>query len=1052
MPTPTLITILDPAALLERAVDGLFPLRATSAERPWPTLDAWVVLRQGGLRDDLHRLAARRGVAGWFDPSICLFTELGARWGADPTPSALNEPERHALLASLIDEHGAGLFGRGGASDAWVPIVDRLIGELVSEGVEHDDFVAALAATAPDALAVQRAEVLGAVYGAWARALQLAGRTDGRDAKVRLAATIAADPAGFAQRLGGRRDVRIVGLADLRGGWRPLLDALAASPALDRLELLGSSPLVWPASVPDGSAVEAREVLTFAGALFAESTPGTPPEVLLLEAPDAARETEIVAVRVRRLIDSGVPPTEIAVIAREARPAVDEMAAALTRLGVPVTARRRTALGHTTPGRAITAILRAVGERWSRHSIVELADHPLLSTGLDAVIVDQVGRARAMTSLGEWGVGFRDLLRRCEARERDEDEHEEHRAPLPSSARARAALEAWEAVAPRLTALERSRTLGAWCAWVRETLADDGWGVGAALESPVADADVWRADVRARDQISEIASAWHDALGEFHANGEELEAARFRERFALMLEQDLITPPETDFGVVVAEALAAGWRSFAHLFLVGLSSGAFPRRPVPGPLFDATERRALAAARLALDPVDAWRTREQELFRVICAGARTALTLSWPALDAEAREVARSAYVDEAAAVLARGRGIPEGDEQDAGLEAAGLLLRVPTHETIIPGFPLVATTEALDHARSASARERARTLAPDPWNGLIEDAELGAFIADRCGAGFEWSATQLEQAAKCRWHWFADRLLRLEERSEADELMEPTVRGSILHDALDRFFSGLGRAEAPVFLREGDAERARAALATALGEAWTAMESSGAWLGPEVIRATVRQELLADLEGYLAFEIEYNEKSFKGNTNASKQIRMGVVEGEYAFRGVTLEGNGLPFLLRGSVDRVERGVDERIPGAGRYIAAVDYKNTKYSTPAAGDKAGWDDGIVLQVPLYAAALRHLRPADEVARMEYRTLRSPEVKHQLSLAPVKKGEVQDAAEAEARLAGALDAAGRKIAQLRRGELPADPAPSAGCSPYCPARDVCRIPGGPLEGKR
>ena len=111
-----------------------------------------------------------------------------------------------------------------------------------------------------------------------------------------------------------------------------------------------------------------------------------------------------------------------------------------------------------------------------------------------------------------------------------------------------------------------------------------------------------------------------------------------------------------------------------------------------------------------------------------------------------------------------------------------------------------------------------------------------------------------------------------------------------------------------------------------------------------------------------------------------------------------------------------------------------------------------DDGVVLQVPLYAAALQQLRSTDQLARMEYRTIRNPKVVHALSLAPLKKGELQDAPEAEEKLAMALDAAGKRVGQVRDGVLPADPAPSCGCSPYCPARDVCRIPGGPVEATR
>ena len=82
-------------------------------------------------------------------------------------------------------------------------------------------------------------------------------------------------------------------------------------------------------------------------------------------------------------------------------------------------------------------------------------------------------------------------------------------------------------------------------------------------------------------------------------------------------------------------------------------------------------------------------------------------------------------------------------------------------------------------------------------------------------------------------------------------------------------------------------------------------------------------------------------------------------------------------------------------------------------------------------------------------MEYRTIRGAKEVHQLVLAPLKGDEIQDAPDAEQKLARALDAAGERIAQVRRGELPAAYTPSAGCSKYCPARDICRVPGGPKD---
>lgn len=1045
MPTPRVISILDPARMLERAVDGLFPLAPASDEHPWPTLSAWIVLRQGGLRDDLHRLAASRGVAGWFGNPVCLFNELGARWSVSEAPPPLGEPERHAIVSALIERHGAALFGRKTGPEAWVPAVDRLIGELISEGITADDFSRASLAAAADDFARTRADTLGRIYHAWHTTLAESNRSDGRDAKILLARDISAHPDEFAARLEGRRDLRFVGLADLRGGWRQLFAALAASPAVDRLEIITSFPLALPAEL--NAMVEAPEPpASFAASLFT-SHAGSAGAVRLMEAPDSAREVELIAVRVRRLIDDGVPPSRIAVIARQARPLVNDAAAALNTLGVPVTVRRRTALSHTAPARALRAILAAAADNWSRHAVVEIAENPLLATGLSARVLNLLGFAQQMESLDDWTEAFAILLARCEARERGEDDEDYHRVQLPSASVVKAEIAAWQALHPRLAAVGTSRSLQAWFEWVRDTLSDGAWGLSARLDEPFADRDTWNADLRARDLIVELANAWANALATFGGSDTPIDATAFAPRLQLLLEQDLVTPPATDFGVVVAEALAASWRSFEHVFVVGLSAGVFPQRPSASGLLDRDARLALVAAGLPIDAPDAWRDRENQLFRVACAGARTELTLSWPVMDPGGREVARSAFADEAAAALARALGV---DDTDEALEEADILERVPTQLALVPGFPAAADAAAIAHAQAAAEREKQRTEEPSPWNGLIEAPEIRQDIAKRFGEQYQWSATQLETAAKCRWHWFAQRLLKLEPRAEADDLMEPTVRGSLMHDALHRFFEAAkARVKGPVYLQGTDFSWAQPLLKHALDEAWGQAEQDGIWLGPASLKQVARDEMWVDLLAYLQFEIDFNDKVSTANTNSSKQVQTGYESGELEFKNVPITGGGVTFRLRGTIDRVDRGVDERIDDADRYIAAIDYKSSIYATPASGKSAGWDDGVVLQVPLYVAALQHERPNDLVARLEYRTLRNPKSVHSLSLAPVRKGEVVDAPDATEKLALALDAAGHRVAALRNGEFPAQPTASCGCSKYCPARDICRIPGGPRD---
>ncbi len=119
------------------------------------------------------------------------------------------------------------------------------------------------------------------------------------------------------KRLGGRREIRILGLADLRGGWRQLLAALNESPALDRIVLYVSGDL--PVSLEMVASIERTPGTGIATELFAPALVRTGRFGLIGE-PDVDRELEAVSSKVRALIDAGTPPHRIAVVSRAARP------------------------------------------------------------------------------------------------------------------------------------------------------------------------------------------------------------------------------------------------------------------------------------------------------------------------------------------------------------------------------------------------------------------------------------------------------------------------------------------------------------------------------------------------------------------------------------------------------------------------------------------------------------------------------------------------------------------------------------------------------------
>ncbi|HXE56760.1 MAG TPA: PD-(D/E)XK nuclease family protein [Gemmatimonadales bacterium] len=1048
-----LVLATDPRLLLERAAEEHLRPPVPRDDGTFPTPGCLLALRQGGLRDDLLALARTRGVAGWLDPAIAVFHEL-PRWLGATERRPCDDFERAVILGGALRRLGGEVFGRLNRPEAFLRALDRLVGELAAEGVTPDAFRRALESRrGRDEFEKARDHELAHLYQDYVDTLARHGLRDGRDTWLDCATALASDPAALARRLGGRREIRLVGLADLRGGWRPLLRALASSPTLDRIVIYSSEPLDLgdlPVTVerleePETAATRLFRVEPAAGAPTTDApttdAPATGPEIHGIDAPDVERELEEVARRVRALVDAGVPPTEIAVVARQARPYLDLAISALEKFGLPVTARRRIGLREIPAIRAVRALLAAAAGNWERHGLVELAEQPYVAAELDAQVINFAGFRRRIAGLGQWERALRELATEAEAHERrDESEREERRAQLPPASRALDAARGMAAFAARAKALDGTRPLSGWVQWLAGFLQEDPWRVKERiLQVPAGRFDVVRVDLAGWRALAAIVERWREALDAWGGANDPIDVARFREQLDELLDGDAALWTETMRGVRVLEGLAAAYRSFEHVFVVGLQAGSFPLRAPGSPLLDEAERRELAGAGLPFEPREVWDGRERELFRALAASARRSLTVSYARLDASGREVVRSGFVERLA--------------EAAGSGAAWEGETLPSARVVTPGCRLYRGDEAARRARHAVRIERLRARGEiSPYNGLIEDPALVAWLAEEFGDDRLWSPTQLEAFAKCPWAYFGERLLGVAKLEDPDEDMDHATRGSLLHDALRRFFGkAKDKVGGPVFLRAADRDWARPMMEQALDEA-LADAGGRKWLGHPALQPAKRLELARMLLGYLESEIQEHEDMYDSRKrNAPRMVRTGVSEHERGFTDLVLERHGVRFRFRGSVDRVEVGVDERFESAG-YLAAVDYKTTKSSAPGGGDTAAWDDHVVLQVPLYAYALTRLYPGATITRVEYRAIKHREPVHRLELHQVSQGGPVEREEARRKMERALDMVALHVLRVRKGEFPTEPAESCGCPDFCASREICRVPGGPRKKGR
>ncbi len=1025
----------DPELLLRAAADGfLTPQRATANDK-FPSVPSLLALRQGGLRDDVIAMAAEAGVHGWFDPPLCIFHEL-PRWLGVPERSVLGDYERLVLLTRLVREHGTGIFGKHARFEDFVEHIDRLFGELISEGVSSDSLASALA-TSPniDDFEARRDQDLARIYTAYLAELETLGRADGRDAWIHCARSLRSGAADLVAALRGRREIRIFGLQDLRRGWLHLIRALAESSAVDRVTLFTSVRLPLGDLTADWGWLDDREGSPAPALFSAQPVPNPIGTASLLIAPDIDREMDHIALEIRALVLAGTPPHRIAVVARDARPNLDRARAALTRLGVPATSRQRVTLNAIPVVRAIASLIAAAAEGWTRSGLVEIAYQPYLDGGLDAEVLNAVGYRRLVFGLASWGDALGDLEREAQRREQRDDQDGRGR-PLPVSARIATMRKAFARFTTEACALDEQRTILGWLAWLRSFLENDPMGVLDRVRKVPDDRfDIVRLDMAGWTSLTDIVREWHDAVMAHGGNDRILGVAPFYAQLRGYLTGDVPQWTPVFRGVQVIEALAAAYRSFDYVFLTGMKAGAFPKAAPASPIFDDTDRDLLATKGLPLERRTVWDERERELFRVLVAGTRKGFTMSYARLDGAGREVIASAFVEELSDVASVAR------------------LSISAADVVLAGLSLYGNVDGPARALHAATIESARIdNSPSLYNGRIEAPDLVARLATEFGDDRLWSPSQLEDFAKCPWAYFSKRLLRIEKLDEPDEDVDPATRGSVLHAALKHFYdSARVRVNGPVFLEAIDSAWAMELAERCVADIVAEFAARGR-LGHRALLEAKRSEFTRIVCGYLTWEIAHHGEMTTPNARkkAPYMIRTAVESHELAFDEMIYERDGVRIRYRGTIDRVEVSIDDRV-GDAKYIVAADYKTTKSSTPGMGRPAAWEEGVVLQVPLYALALQKMMPESHLARASYLALTKPEAVLQLELVNIDKKTMEaiSVSEAEDQWQAALDSVVSHVKRARSGEFPAGPPGKCTCPPWCHGRDICRIPGGPVS---
>jgi ATP-dependent helicase/DNAse subunit B len=718
--------------------------------------------------------------------------------------------------------------------------------------------------------------------------------------------------------------------------------------------------------------------------LFEDAPPPAPSAegaIRFLEGAGTRATLELVGDEILQLLRSGTAPEEILVVCPSLERVRAPLEAAFGALGVPHALEGTVRTAQTPFGRAILALLRYAWLGGGRRDLFGFLRSPY--SGLARAHADFLeGRLR--------GRGIR------------------------SSERLEATIV--ELRGQPIAALERLRSAPTSIVAVRE-LAGSMLRAAHGLDAPPTTQEA-RLDLRAHQAVLALLvelEAWVD-LG-CDLSTEELVAS---------LERASVRLGPTRAGhVAVLDLLRARTRRAEVVFVLGLEEGVFPQRIQSSPFLDEDRRRELGdGARLAKpDPV----SRARYLFYTACTRPSRRLYLVREAATDDGAPRQPSPFWEDVRAVL-QPDDLPRVTRRRALSELVWPLEGAPSERERLRAVAWLSTADrtAAEGIAQANGWERRLARALDAFHRptRLTDRAVLESLASRSMFG----VTELEAFAGCSSIWFVERML---DPKSMDVEVDARMRGSIAHQTLFKFFSGLPKR---LGCEQVSPEQLDDALAF-LGECLTDAIAGGAENRLELTdlqRSELRQTLWRDLEALVRAEAESElplvprkfEVSF-GSERSAPELQRGLAMGT--------------FQLSGKIDRVDLD-----PFAARGIV-WDYKSGKKAHTA----AEIDRELKLQIPLYMLVLRDLVGVEPLGGL-YRPLSGDRKARGLLRATARDDGVPgysardyvDEQEFWAKVDRAQDVARRVVARIREGDVRHDPREGS-CPSWCKLGSMCRV---------
>jgi ATP-dependent helicase/nuclease subunit B len=911
-----------------------------------------------------------------FGGTIGTFDDLFARILRDDTARrpAATEAQRLLLVRAAIASASLNGLGRSARFGGFADALLQAIAELESGLLE------------PDALDGD----LARLYGAYRARLDDAGLWDRDLVRARAVARLETDLGAWK-----RQPVFAYGFEDLTAAeWR-LVETLAGRaevtvslpyeagrPAFEALrgtaEDLAGLARGQIEELPPRYGEIARPALAhLERALFSDTRPEPPPiegVVRFVEAAGTRGTLEAVAEQVLQLVRDGTPPEQIGLVF----PSLDRYRAPLESVfggfGIPYRLEGSLRFSRLPVGAAALSLLRFAWLGGGRHELYAYLRSPF--SGVPRTNVDFTeGRLRGR------GVAHPDRV---------EEETDRLRG---------ATVPALEALRGEPSPVAAARTL------LRGMLMA-AYGVGVPPATEAARLDLLAYE-RACGLLDELDAC--DALG----------IAVGRDDVAAALDRLTIWAAGAESGrVLVADLERVRTRRLEVAFVLGLEEGTLPRRGGETPFLDDDERRRLGPRLQRADAV----ARDRYLFYTACTRASRRLYLVREAATDDGSPREPSPFWDEV-------RGLYAQDEVDRSTLRRPLsaltwpLEDAPTERERLRAVAQLATLDRDDAESVARANGWERRL----------DRALAAFtrptklthplVLETLGLKSTFNVTELERFADCSSAWFFERLI---DPKTIDAEVDAKLKGSVAHQALYKFFTGLPKELGTDRVRPERVEDGVRFMRRCLDMALDGVRMDMT----EMQRRELDLTLWRDLEALVHAEAESDfpldpfrfEVSF-GSERSPQELQ----------RGLDL-GDGMH--VSGKIDRIDRD-----PHSARGIV-IDYKSGK----GAHSAAEIERELRLQVPLYMLVLRDLVGLEPMGGL-YRPLAGDRKMRGLLRADeavpgFAKNDYLPEEAFWAQVEGARETARSVALRIRGGDVTHDPK-GGECPSWCDLWTMCRV---------